>query len=260
MSVEGMSQVSTAQQGRGGHPVVSVVVPVKNESGNIGPLVAEIAAALAGRAFEIVYVNDGSTDATEQELRALMRERPWLRQVRHQSSCGQSAAIRTGVAMARAELVVTIDGDGQNDPAFIPILITAFAAGGPRVGLVAGQRVGRKATPFRKLQSRIANAVRSTVLKDGTRDTGCGLKAFRRDLFLSLPYFDGLHRFLPALVRREGLDITYVEVVDRPRQHGTSNYGFWDRLWIGMVDLFGVWWLIRRRKRIPQSVEVTLAH
>jgi dolichol-phosphate mannosyltransferase len=258
MSDEGMSQVSTAQQGGGDHPMVSVVVPVKNESGNIAPLVAEIGAALAGRAFEIVYVNDGSTDASEQELRALMRERLWLRQIRHYSSCGQSAAIRTGVAMARAELVVTIDGDGQNDPAFIPALIAAF--GGPRVGLVAGQRVGRKATPFKKLQSRIANAIRSTVLKDGTLDTGCGLKAFRRELFLSLPYFDGLHRFLPALVRREGLDIVYVEVVDRPRRHGTSNYGFWDRLWIGMVDLFGVWWLIRRKKRIPQSVEVTLAH
>jgi glycosyltransferase involved in cell wall biosynthesis len=259
MSDEGMSQVSTAQRGGGGHPVVSVVVPVKNESGNIAPLVAEIATALASRTFEIVYVNDGSTDATEQELRALMRERSWLRQIRHQLSCGQSAAIRTGVSMARADLVVTIDGDGQNDPTFIPALIAAFAAGSPRIGLVAGQRIGRKATLFKKLQSRIANTIRRTVLKDGTRDTGCGLKAFRRDLFLSLPYFDGLHRFLPALVRREGLDIAYVEVIDRPRQHGTSNYGFWDRLWIGVVDLFGVWWLIRRKKRIPQSVEVTLA-
>jgi len=255
-----MSQVKTAQEGGGVHPVVSVVVPVRNESGNIAPLAAEIAAALTGRAFEIVYVNDGSTDATEQELRALMRERSWLRQIRHQSPCGQSAAIRTGVAMARAQLVVTIDGDGQNDPAFIPPLIAAFMAGNPRVGLVAGQRVGRKATPFKKLQSRIANAIRSAVLKDGTRDTGCGLKAFRRDLFLSLPYFDGLHRFLPALVRREGLEIVYVEVVDRLRRHGTSNYGFWDRLWIGMFDLFGVWWLIRRKRHIPQSVEVTLAH
>ncbi len=255
-----MSRVDPAQRGGGDHPVISVVVPVKNESGNIAPLVAEIAAALADRAFEIVYVNDGSTDATEQELRALMRERSWLRQIRHQSSCGQSAAISTGVAMARAPLVGTIDGDGQNDPAFIPALIAAFAAGGTRSGLVAGQRMGRKATPFKKLQSRIANAIRSTVLKDGTRDTGCGLKAFRRDLFLSLPYFDGLHRFLPALVRREGLEIVYVAVVDRPRRHGTSNYGFWDRLWVGLVDLFGVWWLIRRKKRIPQSVEVTLAH
>jgi dolichol-phosphate mannosyltransferase len=259
MSDEGMSQGSAAQEG-GDPPAVSVVVPVKNESGNIAPLVAEIAAALTGRAFEIVYVNDGSTDATDQELRGLMREHSWLRQIRHQTSCGQSAAIRTGVAMARAPLIITIDGDGQNDPAFIPALIAAFAGAGPRAGLVAGQRVGRKATAFKKLQSRIANAVRSSVLKDGTRDTGCGLKAFRRDLFLSLPYFDGLHRFLPALVRREGLDIVYVEVVDRSRRHGASNYGFWDRLWIGMVDLFGVWWLIRRKKRIPHSVEITRAH
>jgi dolichol-phosphate mannosyltransferase len=241
-------------------PAISAVVPVRNEAGNIAPLVAEIAAALQGRAFEIVYVNDGSGDATEQELRGLMAQHPWLRQIRHQKSCGQSAAIRTGVAMARAPVVVTIDGDGQNDPAFMPALIDALAAGAPRVGLVAGQRVGRRATGFKKLQSRIANGIRSAVLKDGTRDTGCGLKAFRRELFLSLPYFDGLHRFLPALVRREGFAIGYVDVVDRPRRHGASNYGFWDRLWIGILDLAGVWWLIRRRKRVPQSEEVTLAH
>jgi dolichol-phosphate mannosyltransferase len=240
-------------------PVVSVVVPVRNEAGNIAPLVAEVAGALQDRPFEIVYVNDGSSDSTEQELSALMSERPWLRQIRHARSCGQSAAIRTGVATARATLVVTIDGDGQNDPVFIPALIAAFDAGAPRIGLVAGQRVGRKATAFKKLQSRVANSIRGTVLKDGTRDTGCGLKAFRRDLFLSLPYFDGLHRFLPALVRREGLDVGYVEVVDRPRRHGASNYGLLDRLWIGMVDLFGVWWLIRRKKRVPEPVEVTRA-
>ncbi|HXW48958.1 MAG TPA: glycosyltransferase [Xanthobacteraceae bacterium] len=241
-------------------PAISVVVPVRNEAGNIAPLIAEIATALQDRTFEIVYVNDGSGDSTEQELRVLMREHSWLRQIRHARSCGQSAAIRTGVAMARASLVVTIDGDGQNDPAFIPALITAFDAGAPHIGLIAGQRVGRKATAFKKLQSRLANGIRGAVLKDGTRDTGCGLKAFRRDLFLSLPYFDGLHRFLPALVRREGFDVGYVEVVDRPRRHGASNYGFWDRLWIGMVDLFGVWWLVRRKKRVPRSVEVTLAH
>jgi len=240
-------------------PAVSVVVPVRNEAGNVAPLVAEIAGALKDRSFEIVYVNDGSRDATEQELRALMSERPWLRQIRHTQSCGQSAAIRTGVAAARSPLVVTIDGDGQNDPAFIPALIAALEAGALRVGLIAGQRVGRKATAFKKAQSRVANSIRSAVLKDGTRDTGCGLKAFRRDLFLSLPYFDGVHRFLPALVRREGLEIDYIEVVDRPRRHGASNYGFWDRLWIGMVDLFGVWWLIRRKKRVPEPVEVTRA-
>lgn len=241
-------------------PAISVVVPVKNETGNIAPLIAEIAAALSGRDFEIVYVNDGSTDATEEELRGLMAERPWLRQVRHAVSCGQSAAIRTGVASARAPIVVTLDGDGQNDPAFIPALLAALETSPARIGLIAGQRIGRKATGFKKLQSRIANGVRNGILRDGTRDTGCGLKAFRRDLFLSLPYFDGLHRFLPALVRREGFDIGYVDVIDRLRRHGVSNYGFWDRLWIGILDLAGVWWLIRRRKRIPQSEEITRAH
>jgi dolichol-phosphate mannosyltransferase len=258
---ENMSENDLPQGNGRERPAISVVVPVRNEAGNIAPLVAEIAAAFqGGGSFEIVYVNDGSADATEDELRGLMRERPWLRQIRHEKSCGQSAAVRTGVAMAHAPVVVTIDGDGQNDPAFIPALIAALDAGSPRIGLIAGQRVGRKATGFKKLQSRVANAVRAAVLKDGTRDTGCGLKAFRRELFLALPYFDGLHRFLPALIRREGFDIGYVNVVDRPRRHGRSNYGFWDRLWIGMVDLAGVWWLTRRKKRIPQSQEVTLAH
>jgi dolichol-phosphate mannosyltransferase len=239
-----------------GTPAVSVVVPVRNEARNIGPLVDEIAAALARHAFEIVYVNDGSTDETEAELSALARARPYVRQVKHAISCGQSAAIRTGVGAARAAIVATLDGDGQNDPKFLPMLIDALERGGACVGLVAGQRVGRKASWFKKLQSRIANAVRGAVLRDGTRDTGCGLKAFRRDVFLALPYFDGLHRFLPALVRREGYEIAYVDVVDRERRHGTSNYGMWDRLWIGIIDLAGVWWLIRRRKRVPQVSEV----
>jgi glycosyltransferase involved in cell wall biosynthesis len=240
-------------------PAVSVVVPVRNEAGNIAPLVAEIAKALAEQwRFEVVYVDDGSSDGTGTELKRLMMEHAWLRCVRHKQSCGQSAAVRSGVTAARAPVVVTLDGDGQNDPAFIPALIRALDAGdmkGPRIGLVAGQRVGRKASGFKKLQSRIANAVRGAVLRDGTRDTGCGLKALRRDVFLSLPYFDGLHRFLPALVRREGYDIGYVDVVDRPRAHGVSNYGMWDRLWIGILDLAGVWWLIRRKKRIPEISE-----
>jgi dolichol-phosphate mannosyltransferase len=235
-------------------PSVSIVVPVKNEAGNIAPLVAEIERALAGTAFEIVYVNDGSTDGTEAELASLKASRPWLRQIKHTASCGQSSAVRTGVKHARAPLVATLDGDGQNDPAFVPKLLAVLAD--PRVGLVAGQRVGRKDTGFKKFQSRIANGVRSMVLRDGTRDTGCGLKAFRRDLFLSLPYFDGLHRFLPALVRREGYEIGYVDVVDRQRGHGVSNYGLWDRLWVGILDLFGVWWLVRRKKRVPDATEI----
>jgi len=237
-------------------PAVSVVVPVRNEAGNIAPLVAEIAAALDGQwRFEVVYVNDGSSDGTEAELKRLMASHPWLRRVRHKQSCGQSCAVRSGVAAARAPLVVTLDGDGQNDPAFIPAMVRALEAGGGKVGLIAGQRVGRKSSGFKKLQSRIANAVRGAVLRDGTRDTGCGLKAFRRDMFLSLPYFDGLHRFLPALVRREGFAIGYVDVVDRPRGTGVSNYGMWDRLWVGIMDLAGVWWLIRRKKRVAEISE-----
>jgi dolichol-phosphate mannosyltransferase len=238
-------------------PAISVVVPVRNEAGNIAPLVAEIAAALGNRwSFEVIYVDDGSTDASVAELAVLMRERSFLRHLRHATSCGQSAAIRTGVVAARAPVVVTLDGDGQNDPSYIPSLIEVLMAGAPRIGLVAGQRTGRRASAFKKLQSRIANAVRDAILRDGTRDTGCGLKAFHRELFLALPYFDGLHRFLPALIRREGHDVGYVDVVDRTRRHGVSNYGFWDRLWIGILDLFGVWWLIRRRKRVPVSSEV----
>jgi len=237
-------------------PAVSVVVPVRNEAGNIAPLVAEIAAALDGQwAFEVVYVDDGSSDGTAAELTRLMAQHVWLRRVRHRQSCGQSAAVRTGVSAARGAICVTLDGDGQNDPKFIPALLRALEEGAPRVALIAGQRVKRKASGFKKLQSRIANAVRSAVLRDGTRDTGCGLKAFRCDVFLSLPYFDGLHRFLPALVRREGYDIGYVDVIDRPRGTGVSNYGMWDRLWVGILDLAGVWWLIRRRKRVPEILE-----
>jgi glycosyltransferase involved in cell wall biosynthesis len=237
-------------------PAVSVVVPVRNEAGNVGPLTAEIASALDGQwAFEVVYVDDGSSDDTAAALRRLKAQYPWLRCVRHKRSCGQSAAVRTGVDAARGAVCVTIDGDGQNDPKFIPALLRALEEGAPRVGLIAGQRVGRKASAFKKLQSRIANSVRAAVLRDGTRDTGCGLKAFPRDLFLRLPYFDGLHRFLPALVKREGFAIGYVDVIDRPRGAGQSNYGMWDRLWVGILDLAGVWWLIRRKKRIPEVLE-----
>jgi glycosyltransferase involved in cell wall biosynthesis len=239
-------------------PRISVVVPVRNEAANVAPLLAEIEAALSGSegGFEVVFVDDGSTDGTGAALAALQDGRPWLRHIRHAESCGQSAAIRTGVAAARGAVVATLDGDGQNDPAFLPRMLAALAEGGPGCGLVAGQRVGRKDTGFKKLQSRVANAVRRRVLRDGTRDTGCGLKAFPREVFLALPYFDGLHRFLPALVARDGYQVRHVEVVDRPRLKGVSNYGLWDRLGVGILDLFGVWWLIRRRRQVPRAAEV----
>lgn len=236
---------------------VSIVVPVRNEAENVSPLIAEIAAALDGRwNYEIIYVNDGSTDATAERLAAIMKQRANLRHLKHATSFGQSAAVRSGVRAARGAIVATLDGDGQNNPAFLPDLISAIENGGVQVGLAAGQRVGRKDTGFKKLQSRIANGVRNGILRDGTRDTGCGLKAFPRDVFLAMPYFDGLHRFLPALVRREGYHIAYVDVIDRPRHSGVSNYGFFDRLWIGIMDLAGVWWLIRRKKPTPAVTEV----
>ena len=236
---------------------VSIVVPVRNEAENIAPLIEEIAAALDGRwAYEIVYVNDGSTDATGERLVAAAKQRSNVRQLRHAKSTGQSAAVRSGVRAACGAIVATLDGDGQNNPAFLPDLISAIEKGGGRAGLAVGQRVGRKDTGFKRFQSRIANRVRSRILHDGTRDTGCGLKAFRREVFLMLPYFDGLHRFLPALVRREGYEIAYVDVIDRTRHSGVSNYGFFDRLWIGIMDLAGVWWLIRRKKPTPEVTEV----
>jgi dolichol-phosphate mannosyltransferase len=238
-------------------PAVTVVVPVRNEAGNVGPLIGEMERALLPLGgFEVIYVNDGSTDRTEQEVLRLAKDRIWLRVIRHAQACGQSAAVRTGVRAARAPVIVTIDGDGQNDPAFIPALVAKLASAGADCGLVQGQRVGRKATGFKKFQSRVANRVRGAILRDGTRDTGCGLKCFPRDVYLALPYFDALHRFMPALVRREGYQVALIDVVDRARISGTSNYGLFDRLWVGIVDLIGVRWLIKRRRNVPQSGEV----
>jgi dolichol-phosphate mannosyltransferase len=237
-------------------PRLSVVVPVRNEAPNVLPLIEEIERACAPLApFELVYVDDGSSDETQAELAKARASRPWLRALRHATSCGQSAAVRTGVRAARGPVIVTLDGDGQNDPAFIPRLYALLIEGGERVGLAAGQRL-RRVGGFKMLQSRIANGVRGAILRDGTRDTGCGLKAFRREVYLALPYFDALHRFMPALVKREGLAIAHLDVIDRPRRAGRSNYGMFDRLWIGIMELFGVWWLIRRRRRVPQVQEV----
>lgn len=238
-------------------PKVSIVVPVRNEGSNIEPLVLEIAAAMAAMAdaYEVIYVDDGSRDQTGSELARLREGRPWLRHYRHESSCGKSAAVRTGVRAARAPIIVTLDGDGQNDPVVIPKMVAELTEAGPACGLVVAQRLGRQDTAFKRLQSKVANKVRAALLDDGTRDTNCGLKCFPRAVYLDLPFFDGLHRFLPALVHRDGYAISLIDVVDRPRLSGTSNYGFFDRLWVGIADLAGVAWLIRRRKHLPRVNE-----
>jgi len=236
---------------------VSVVVPVKNESSNVTPLIEEIAAALRGReAFEIIYIDDGSSDDTGAVLSALKEHIPELRPFRHASNCGQSGAIRTGVLKARGALIVTLDGDGQNDPADIPALIEKFRsdAGDGRLGLVAGQRRRRQDTLSKRLASRFANRVRRWALHDDTQDTGCGLKLMPREVFLRLPYFDHMHRFLPALVLREGLRVAFQSVNHRPRLHGTSNYSNLQRAMVSVSDLMGVMWL-KRRCRLPRAVE-----
>ena len=231
---------------------LSVVVPVHNEAGNIAPLLDEIHAALDGRYdFEVVYVDDGSTDDTPEELAEAVGRHPRLRVLTHGVACGQSSALRTGIRATEAPLIATLDGDGQNDPADIPRLLEAArGAGGDPMGMVVGYRRRRQDSWIRRISSRIANAVRSRLLGDATPDTGCGLKVFPRDLFLELPYFDHMHRFLPALVRRAGRSVMSVEVNHRHRNRGESKYGTLDRLFVGIVDLFGVMWL-KRRARIP---------
>ena len=236
---------------------VSIVIPVRNEAGNLTPLTVEIEQALSDRhAFEILIVDDGSDDGTGAEIAELAATRPWLRHIRHRTSCGKSAAIKSAVMVARAPLIVTLDGDGQNNPAFIPAFLARMAEAGEGCGLVHGQRLGRKDTAFKRLQSRTANVVRRAILRDGTRDTGCGFTCIRRQVYLNLPFFDALHRFLPALVRRDGYSIAHVDVVDRPRLSGVSKYGFFDRLGAGIVDLLGVGWLLARRTSVAKPEEV----
>lgn len=235
------------------HGRLSVVVPVRNEQDNIAPLVREIVAALSGRAtFEIIYVDDGSSDATPARLAALKTEAPMLRVIRHRHACGQSRAVTTGVATARYEWIATLDGDGQNDPADIPALLAVLAdsAQPANLALVAGWRARRNDSFLRRWSSRIANGVRSRLLRDATPDTGCGLKLFARASFLQLPNFDHMHRFLPALVLRDGGAVVSVPVNHRARERGVSKYGIHNRLWVGIVDLFGVAWL-QRRVRLP---------
>jgi dolichol-phosphate mannosyltransferase len=229
---------------------LSVVIPARNEAPNVAPLVGEIRAALDGRVdYEIIYIDDGSSDGTAEAIRALMRDFPRLRLIRHAQSCGQSAAVHSGIAAARSAWIATLDADGQNDPADLPRLWEiARASRAEDMLLIAGFRQKRRDTVVKRLSSRIANAVRGRMLKDHTPDTGCGLKLLRRELYLSLPFFDHNHRFLPALVLRQGGKVQSLAVNHRPRQRGVSNYGLLDRLWVGIVDLFGMMWLQRRAK------------
>ena len=236
---------------------LSIVVPVRNEAENVLPLLAEIHAALDGPAdFEVIYVEDGSSDATPQRLAEALARYLRLRVLVHRKRQGQSAALLTGFRAARGEWIATLDGDGQNDPADIPRLLEA-RDGSVRADLqlICGFRKNRKDAWLKRIASRIANGVRSSLLGDATPDTGCGLKLIARAACLELPVFDHMHRFLPALVQRNGGATICVEVNHRPRTRGVSNYGVADRLWIGVVDLAGVLWLKRRALR-PQAKEL----
>jgi glycosyltransferase involved in cell wall biosynthesis len=235
-------------------PDISVVVPVFDEAGAAPALAREIAAAFSGRNFEIVFVDDASRDGTKAALKGLQGEIPQLRVLGHAKNAGQSRALRTGILAARAPLVVTLDGDGQNDPADGPALVDALLAGPPSLAMVGGERVKRQDSQAKKVASRIGNGVRKRLLKDDANDTGCGLKAFRREAFLRLPYFDHIHRYLPALMRREGYEIAFRPVNHRHRQSGASKYTNLGRLWASLSDLFGVVWL-QSRARQPGAVE-----
>ena len=242
-------------------PDMSVVVPVHNEAENIVPLVTEIVAALTGvTPFEIVYIDDGSTDATPAALATAFQQAPMLRVLRHARKAGQSTALRTGVLAARGRWIATLDGDGQNDPADIPALLASACAVAKERGddgvLIAGWRTRRRDGWYRRWQSKVANSIRSRLLRDGTPDTGCGLKVYARAVFVELPHFDHMHRFMPALVRRAGGEVHSVSVNHRPRTRGQSHYGMMDRLWTGIVDMAGVVWLARR-VRVPNALELS---
>lgn len=235
-------------------PEISVVVPVFDEEGAAAGLAREIAAAFSGADFEMIFVDDASRDATRQVLTQLKSEIPQLRVLAHRANSGQSRAIRTGVLGARGEIVVTLDGDGQNDPADAPRLVAALKAGPPALALVGGERVKRQDSQAKKVASKVGNGVRKALLKDQANDTGCGLKAFRREVFLKLPYFDHIHRYLPALVLREGYEVAFQPVNHRHRETGRSKYTNFGRLIASLSDLLGVVWL-RSRARLPGAID-----
>lgn len=238
---------------RSAAPQLSIVVPVFEEEESLAPLVAEVAAALAGYDYELLLVDDGSRDGSRAELARLAAAEPRLRVLLHDRNYGQSAALLTGFAAARGEVVVTLDGDLQNDPADIPRLLALLGEGWD---LVSGVRQRRQDSWVRRASSRVANAVRRRLLDDGITDVGCSLKAYRAELLRRLPPFDGMHRFLPALVRLEGARAIEVPVGHRPRSYGRSKYGIGNRLWRGIADLLGVWWLQRRWVRVDRVEEL----
>ncbi|WP_347987209.1 glycosyltransferase family 2 protein [Methylomonas sp. AM2-LC] len=236
--------------------MISVVVPVRNEMDNVAALIVEIHQALSHlEAYEMIFIDDGSTDETRCKLESAMQSFPTLRVLRHQHSCGQSRAIHTGVQAAQYPWIVTMDGDGQNDPADIVGLMAIIEQQANQLWMVAGYRHDRHDNWWRRFSSKVANLVRQAVLHDHTPDTGCGLKLFRRDKFLCLPYFDHMHRFLPALMQMAGGQVVSVKVKHRTRKFGISNYGTLDRMFIGIVDLLGVIWL-KSRHSLPTIVEV----
>jgi glycosyltransferase involved in cell wall biosynthesis len=242
----------------GAAPTYSIVVPVLDEEGAAPALAREIALAFAGEAFEMIFVDDASADDTRAALLALQAELPSLRVIGHERNAGQSRAIRTGVLAARAPIIVTLDGDGQNDPADAPAMARALDAGPSSLGLIGGERRRRRDSAAKRWASKIANAVRGSLLRDDAIDTGCGLKAMRREVYLRLPYFDHMHRFLPALVLREGYGVAFREVNHRPRSAGVSKYTNLGRLPPAVLDLAGVMWL-RARARDPGTISETLA-
>ncbi|WP_375201991.1 glycosyltransferase family 2 protein [Hyphococcus sp.] len=235
-------------------PAISVVAPMHNEAGGAGALADEIAAALNGVDHEIIMVDDASTDETVETLKAARTRHPQLRILRHEKNAGQSRAVRTGILAARAPVIATLDGDGQNDPADIPALYEKLMDGGDRLAMVAGERRGRQDSQAKKIASRAANAIRRRLLNDGSADTGCGLKLFKREAFLRLPYFDHIHRYLPALMVREGYEVAFAPVSHRARAHGVSKYTNFGRALVAVRDLMGVMWL-NARARQPGRVE-----
>ncbi|HSW24673.1 MAG TPA: glycosyltransferase family 2 protein [Burkholderiaceae bacterium] len=241
-------------------PALAVVVPVHNEADNVLPLLEEIQAVLEGRLeYEVLYVDDASSDDTARQLTDAAQRFPRLRVFRHRTRAGQSSAIATGVRRARAALIATLDGDGQNDPADIAMLLrcrAAETASSPGPLLIVGWRRERHDTWLRRVSSRIANGYRSRLLGDATPDTGCGLKLFERETFLQLPFFDHMHRFLPALFLRQGSRVLSVPVRHRPRLRGRSHYGVSNRLWVGLVDVAGVAWLRRRMQQVTVEAVV----